>query len=374
MRTIVYIIDSLAIGGAEKSTVEIAIRLKSFKPVFVYLFSDNSLEGLLKKNGIEVFALGIARKNDYKTAQKKLYPLLKIINPDIVHSILFRADLITRRIKRDFEFPLVSSLVSNSYKESRYSKLSLSGKMKLRFIQLIDKFTTSKVDLFISNSYSIKKDNARKLKINNEKIIVIPRGRELTDFENLNSLQLKIGENSVKKILNIGRLIESKGQLDLIRAFSKVEKKVPNVVLLIAGEGPYRNRLEDEIKKLQIHNKVFLLGTRNDIPELLFYSDLFVFPSYLEGLPGSIIEAMMARTPIVASDIPENLECVDEETASIFPVGNVECLAETIINSLERSREDLKSSKAFNIAVNKFNINRIVEEYEKTYSGLLKED
>ena len=107
--------------------------------------------------------------------------------------------------------------------------------------------------------------------------------------------------------------MESKGQADLIHAFKNVLLHHPDTVLLIAGEGLFRTKLEELIIKLELTNNVHLLGNREDVEVLLGASDLFVFTSYFEGLPGVILEAMIAEKIIIAGDIPEI-----ESTSGLF--------------------------------------------------------
>ena len=114
-----------------------------------------------------------------------------------------------------------------------------------------------------------------------------------------------------------------------------------------------------------------MLGQRNDVPELLSKSSYFIFPSYYEGLPGALVEAMFSKTPIIASKIPENLECVNKETSLIFEPGNIQDL----VSKMDKAKSidwDEKLELAYSKALNDFSINKIVEEYELTYDQLLE--
>ena len=100
-------------------------------------------------------------------------------------------------------------------------------------------------------------------------------------------------------------------------------------------------------------------------------ADFFVFPSHYEGLPGALIEAMFSKTTIIASNIPENLECVDSNMAHIFPVGNVSALTDTLIKAVKDPSNKIFSEKAFDYATQYFHINRIVRKYELAYKDLI---
>jgi len=374
---VLYIIDTLETGGAEKSLVAITSMFKTITPVFVQVYPGSGLKDLLLSNNIEVYDLQIEAGYNFNEALSKLKPLVQEIQPDIIHTTLFKSDIIGRKLKKHYNVPLVNSLVNNSYIKQRYNNLDFISKVKLYLVQQYDSFTSKNVDLFISNSRAIKETNALALKIPNTKIKVIHRGRELNDFQKIESLKK---ENLIEELqlanktifLNVSRLLERKGQLDLLKAFKIFLEDQPNAILLIAGEGSYRFTLEDYILKNDLSNSVKLIGNRSDIPVLLSVADYFVFPSWYEGLPGALIEAMMSNTPIIASNIPENLECLDENCAAIFEKGNVHLLAESLNSAVfNKDLMTLKAEIAKKRAIENFSISNIAEEYENTYKSLL---
>lgn len=375
---VLYLIDTLEVGGAEKSLLTITSAFKNVIPVFVYIYPGNSLEKKFIENEIEVHFLGIESGYNFSNALKKLLPLVKVINPDIIHSTLFKSDIIARRLIKHYPKPLINSLVNNSYAKSRFRNLPLVGKIKLYLVQQYDAKTAKNVDLFISNSQAIKITNSFALSIPESKIKVIHRGRDSSIFENFSKIDLKNISNEIdfkgrKIFLNVSRLLERKGQLDLLKAFNLLGKDRDDLLLLIAGEGEYRGVLEKYILDNDLKGKVLLLGNRNDIPLLLKSADYFIFPSWYEGLPGALIEAMMSGTPIIASDIPENRECVSSESALIFKKASINSLFQSIKWALTHEKEmKNKSSKAIHISKEKFEISRIVMEYESAYKELLE--
>lgn len=375
---VLFIIDTLEVGGAEQSLVNIAINFKTIKPVFLHIYEGSMLSDKLLSNDIEIVSLNISPGYHFKKAIKILIPIVNRINPDIIHTTLFKSDIIGRKLKKHFNVPLVNSLVNNSYIKERYSNLNYSNKLKLYLLQLYDRSTSNNVDLFISNSKAIQDTNSSALNIPLNRIQVIHRGRDINKFkriglDRIRELKDEIGIANQTILLNVSRLLARKGQLDLLKAFKTVSKTYPNLVLLIAGDGQYREVLENFIFENNLHDKIKLLGTRNDIPELLEISDLFVFPSWYEGLPGALIESMMAETPIVASNIPENLECLTYEEAVIFKKGIIEDLTEKLIWALQNSKEMMeKAQKARKSAIDKFEISKISEQYEEVYYKLLK--
>ena len=376
MIKVLYLIDTLEVGGAEKSLLTITSGFQNVIPIFVYIYPGGTLEEKFKAKGIMVYSLNISKEYNFGEALKLLIPLVKKVQPHIIHSTLFKSDIISRRVKNHLSIPLINSLVNNSYIKERYNNLSLLDKMKLYIIQQYDAHTSQNVDLFISNSEAIKITNAKALKLSNKKIRVIHRGRDPEIFKagldnKLETLSDELDIRGRKVLLNVSRLLERKGQLDLLKAFKKVTDKRNDIKLLIAGEGNFRTVLESYIFENNLQDKVQLLGNRADIPNLLKLADLFVFPSWYEGLPGALIEAMMSNTPIVASNIPENLECLDYESALIYNKADICSLITSLDLALKNDHEMRKKAERALEISKKFEISSIIRQYELTYYELL---
>lgn len=375
MMKVLFLIDSLSGYGAEKSLVQIAINFKGVTPVFIHIYKGDNLKHFLLEKGIKVYSLNINSDYGYKQAIKLITPIIKIEQPDIIHATLFRSEIISRKLKLSFpQITLVGSFVSNSYCKRRYEQLSLLSKFKLLSTQLKDWKTSGKVDYFISNSRAIMNTNRKALNISKEKIKIIYRGRQFNDqtipekFIDIKK-EFPIGNRIV--FLNVGRLHQGKAQMDLLYAFKKVESKM-GAVLIIAGEGLMRSKLELTIKTLGLENKVFLLGYRDDITQLLAAADYFVFPSYFEGLPGALIEAIIAKTPVIASDIPENRECFPLDGALFFKSGNVDDLSSKMEEAQKSKNWNEMTESSFSYARRNFDIYNISRKYEEFYFSILK--
>jgi glycosyltransferase involved in cell wall biosynthesis len=376
MSKVLFVIDTLEVGGAEKSILEIASRFKKYTPVVCHLYTGDELRQQYEAAGIEVISINVSGHYQFAQAASRLEQVIRRVQPAIIHSTLFRSDMVCRRLRRKNNIPLINSLVNNSYHKSRFEKASVIFQMKLHAIRLWDAITARKVDLFLSNSEAIRQSNAKALSIPLNKIKVIYRGRAAEQFaqrnnERIESLRAewKIGSRMV--LLNVSRLLERKGQLDLLRAFRRVQVNYPQTVLLIAGEGPFREMLEQEIKKMDLGENVHLLGTRDDVPDLLALATAFVFPSHYEGLPGALIEAMLARTPLVVSDIPENLECVQSGMAQIYPVGDLVELEKCIAAVLGNPQGAVQFAEAAHrVALKKFDIQEVAHQHETVYDEL----
>lgn len=376
---ILYLIDTLNVGGAERSILEIVSKFKKYKPIVISIYSGSQLVEEYSDRDIRFIMLNIPEKYNFQLAVHKIKPILEQFSPVLIHTTLFRSDIIGRRLKKYFTIPLINSLVNNTYSALRYNNLSFFSKTKLFLIQGYDMWTSRRVDLYISNSEAIKLSNSKDLLLNRKKVRVIPRGRNYKHLTNVNlvaasKLHQSLGLAGKRVFLNVSRLLYRKGQLDLIRAFSGVIDEFSNAILLIAGEGPFRKELEAAILKYRLQHNVFLLGNRDDIPELLSIADFFLFSSYYEGLPGALIEAMMAGKVIICSDIPENRECVNENTALFFKRGDIAGIDKLILEVLRHPDSYLSLGiKASEFALKKFEVSAIAGQYEAIYDQVLAE-
>ncbi|MEB2784729.1 glycosyltransferase [Algoriphagus persicinus] len=365
IRNIIFLIDSLQIGGTEKSLLLHCNYLKNFKPIVFVLFRKPDLLCEYQKSGIEVQCFNLEKSYDFKKMASSIQANVEKQQPVLIQSYLFHSDMTLRYLKTDI--PKISGLVSNSYSERRLNLLPFAVRMKIQFLKLWDRYTASRIDLFISNSNEIKNEYCRQIGLDKSKVKVIYRGRSLKAYSGIREEK----PNTYFPIfLSVGRLIPSKGLTELILAFSKVFSDYPKSILQIAGDGPERKNLELVIKRLGLEHSIFLFGQRNDIPELLNQADYFVFPTHYEGLPGSLIEAMMARIPIICSDIPENRECVSDEMCLFHERNNVNDLSIQMKKALKIDWNE-KTKKAFEYAQSNFDITSIAEQYEEVYSSLI---
>jgi len=136
-------------------------------------------------------------------------------------------------------------------------------------------------------------------------------------------------------LLSVGRLHLQKGQTELVCAVAGVLAERPDVRLVVAGDGPERERLEELVGALGLQQAVRLLGHRSDVARLMDAADLFVFPSHLEGTPFAMLEAMAHRLPVVAAAFGGAEEILDDgRTGMLAPVGRPDALRTAIVGAL----------------------------------------
>lgn len=170
-----------------------------------------------------------------------------------------------------------------------------------------------------------------------------------------------------------------KDQMTICRALPKVFAEIENARCVFVGgtEAGAEEKREACIRfceEKNIADRVHFLGARTDVPDVLASLDLFVFSSLQEGLPVAVSEAMLARVPMIVSDIEPLLEASDDgKYAEVFPVQNEAELAEKIIKLLKdkNRREDL-ANRAFDFAAENFSIEAHLKNLKNLYESLLK--
>jgi glycosyltransferase involved in cell wall biosynthesis len=148
-------------------------------------------------------------------------------------------------------------------------------------------------------------------------------------------------------VLSVGRLDTQKAHADLIQALAPLFDAEGDLHLLIAGDGPERQRLEGLLVETGTDGRVRLLGRRSDVPSLLATADVFAFPSHYEGLPFALIEAMSAGVPVVTARFPGVEEVVrDGVEGVIVPVGDVAALGGAVHATLEQPEAAARMARA----------------------------
>ena len=146
--------------------------------------------------------------------------------------------------------------------------------------------------------------------------------------------ELGLGKTDVM-ILNVGRLVPEKAQQNLVKAAALLTTDHPECRFFIAGEGPCRGELEQQIAELGVTERFTLLGSRTDIGRLLNGADFFVLYSDTEGMPVSLMEAMSAGLPCIASDLEGIAQLIpDRQYGLLILAGDPQLLAEALRESL----------------------------------------
>ncbi|MEM8720198.1 MAG: glycosyltransferase family 4 protein [Cyanobacteria bacterium P01_G01_bin.39] len=174
--------------------------------------------------------------------------------------------------------------------------------------------------------------------------------------------ELGLAETS-QLLLTVARLHPQKGHDYLIPIIPEIIAKFPQVQFVWVGDGEYQAHLKNLLREYKVETQVTFLGYREDIWHLLSAADLFLFPSYQEGLPFAILEAMVSGLPIVASDtggIPEMI--THSSSGLLFSTGDSQQLQQQLDWALTHPAEMASMAIAAKVAVQKFSEAKMLED------------
>jgi glycosyltransferase involved in cell wall biosynthesis len=205
---------------------------------------------------------------------------------------------------------------------------------------------------------------------------IIPNGIDTDQFQKIfpkgrlkKELAMEPGD---PLIASIGSLSMVKNQQMLLAAAVRLVPAYPTLRLILVGEGPYKNELEDFSEKMGLTPFVHFLGLRKDVPEILSETDIFVSTSRWEGLPLAILEAMAAGKPIVATAVPGVLEVLAEETGVLVPLEDNEALTRALCSLIDHPGIRLELGlKARERVVSAYNLKISIGQWEALYEELI---
>lgn len=247
---------------------------------------------------------------------------------------------------------------------------------KKKLFASVERFLSRFTDRIITVSEALKQELIEREGLQSKQLTTIYNGIDVERFSN------KIDLMAVRKSMNIpelgpiigtiARLAPQKGVSYFLKAASLLKEYQVN--FLVVGDGPLKEELQQEAIELGLQNRVTFAGHREDIPDILATLDVFVLPSVTEGLPLTILEAMAAGKPVVATKvggIPEAI--VQRKTGIIVPPKDPEALAVALAGLLgERERMVRMGIAGQKLVKEKFTIETMVERTVNLYSQLLE--
>ena len=190
--------------------------------------------------------------------------------------------------------------------------------------------------------------------------------------------RLPAGNRQKEKILvSVGRLSTQKNQKVLIDAFAKVAAAYPEHKLVIYGEGPLRQQLQEQIDGYGLTDRILLPGNEKDIMAKLQKAELFVFSSDFEGLPNALIEAMATGLPCVSTDCSPGgaRELIENYTNGILvPCGDAEKMAEAINYILQNSDQAEQMGREAKNITQRLDIEKIASQWEQLLKQVVKNE
>lgn len=170
-------------------------------------------------------------------------------------------------------------------------------------------------------------------------------------------------------VVQVARLDTIKDHGTAIRAVAAVRARHPGVRLLVVGDGPERNSIEQAIAAEELGDRVVMLGSRNDVPQLLAAADAFLLTSLSEGIPMTIIEAMASGVPVVATAVGGVPELIEEDrTGMLRSVGDAEGLADALVRLAEsQGLRDQLAAAANERVRTRFSEAKMIDRYDHLF-------
>lgn len=365
---ILILINSFGRGGAEKSTAAFILKVnKQYKNInFVCVYLHPYMPGFydeIKENKIPLIQI---KEKSLFSRIKRFRSIIDEFQPDIVHSVLFDSNLISRFSSIGRKEIYVESLVNKTYSIDREYK-SKNIQIKSSLIKILDKRTSHLVDHFHSVGFAVAKHY---LEVYNRKLnyTVVERGR----LEPV-GIPEKIENISGKLILlTLARQEYQKGLLYLLEAMLPFKNIVK--LQIVGREGSATEGLKEFVRLHKMENDVEFCGYFNDVQEIVNNADIYVSASLYEGLPGSVIEAMSLRKPLLLSDIGEHREvAIENENALFFQTKNPKELSEKI-EIFINNRNILKDfgNRSFEIFKERFTEDAMVRGMAEFYLDIVE--
>ncbi len=361
---LVYIINGLNIGGAEKKVCSLADKMVYDYELDISIVSlTNKIQIKPINKKINIYSLNI-NKNPINIIYGfyKLIKLIKKINPVIIHSHLYYANILSRLVKYKFPNIKIISTVHNSIN-------------KINFITYLIKYT----DIFSDLNTTVSKsalENYLKLGIfKKRKSTYIYNGIDIVNFQFSKKIRKMIrdkehiDENEFV-FITIARLIKSKGIIDIIKAFKILNKEIKSKLILI-GDGPLKYEIKSYISNNDLNKFIIIKSENTIIKDYLSASDTLLNSSYSEGFSLVSVEALANQIPIIASDIETHREILGNY-ALFYPVGNYRILAELMHQKIITKKERLidSSSEEIKKVEKAFSLDNSVRNWFRTYKNL----
>jgi len=361
-------VNSLHVGGSEHQMVEVASRQKArgYQVVAGCLSTEGSLIEILRDAGISVFEFnpkgGLFRP-------KGIFQLLRLARFfqkhqfDVVQTHDLYSTLMGVPAAWLARVPVILSCRRDL---SHWWWYTPFRRWILRLIQ-------NRSTYVIANSQAVRDFLVEKDGFDSKIVRVIRNGVDLERFLNISQDRQRLPSHLAfdsKLIAVVANMhFETKGHTDLIRAAAEVSRECPVARFLLIGDGAERAHIEAMVAELGLGKTVLFLGRRNDVPSILACCDLFVLPSWAEGLPNSVLEAMAAGLPIVSTSvggIPELIE--DGVSGLLVSPKDSHALATAILRLLRDEQLAKRLAQSAQAQARKeFSFERLLSDLDRLY-------
>lgn len=366
---IVHMITGLGNGGAENMLYKVLSRLdqNKYKIEVISMTSKGEIGPKIEDLGIKVHTLEMRRGIPTLSAIKKAVKILNGV--DVLQTWMYHADLLGYICgKKAGVKKIIWGIRHNNLDKKKNKKL-------LIMVAKINKFLSKNVDCIVSCSKDATKVHIE-FGYDKEKFVTIPNGFDIENYHRYEGAkvdilkELSLNDRDYKIVSHVARWDILKDYPTLIKCIANVISAKEDTIFLLCGKNIDNENKEliELMKENHISNRVYLLGSRQDIPKIMSASDVFVLSSIGEGFPNVIGEAMACETPCVVTNAGDSGYIVGN-LGKVVKVGDFKSLSDSIIYFLDLPEDQLKiiGKKCRDRVINEFELNKIVKRYELLY-------
>jgi len=307
-------------------------------------------------------------------ALKRLWTLMRLYRPHIVHTHTAKAGLLGRLAARLAGVPIVVHTFHGHVLHGYY------GPGRNWLLRRMEQSLAWLSDRLVTVSDQVKRDLVAYGVARAKKITVIPLGLDLEPFLDARSrrgeFRREMGLAAGTKLIGIvGRIFPIKNHALFLESAAKIAARDAAVRFVVVGDGTLRPALEDQARQLGIAERVLFTGWRVDLPRIYADLDVLVVSSNNEGTPLSAIEAMATSCPVVATrvgGIPDII--TDGVTGRLVSPGDAEGIASAVIDLLTDAEKAARiGANAMTAARQRFDVKRLINDMDGLYRELLEE-
>lgn len=373
---VLHVITLSQWGGAQQVCYDLVSRLDP--SVFVCEVAcspGGELVERLRRRGVVVHGMPFRREVSLVNDLKVLIALVRLIRKggyDIVHCHSTKGGALGRVAAWLARVPRIYFTVHGwgFYNEAEYGYMR---PLLVRLERLLARMTTRIVCV---SEHDRSQGLARRI-APLAKFVVIHNGAVSESGGRTFDLRRLVGALDSHVLVGmVARLAYPKDPLTYLAAARRVVGEAANVKFVLIGDGPLRSSCESYVRDNGLTDKVFVLGFRADVRRLLPDLDIFVLSSKFEGCPITVIEAMLAGLPVVATDVGGLGELVIEgRNGFLVPPGSIDGLAESVVRLVrDPALRSAMGELGREIARSRFEVTRMVHAYEELYKRAGRED
>jgi L-malate glycosyltransferase len=359
----------MPVGGAEDLVAGIVRGLahRRFSVSVATLGTPGPVGQELRTQGYDVVSLGLdIRHTSVWRLAGAVRRLLIKRRPDILHTHLYHPNLYGRLGALGLGLSGVVASVHNSYTQVKFHR------------RIWNFFLGWASDWVLVGSTQVWQDVRRYDGVPASRLLLMPYGIPLAEMDTRFSREEARERLGVSGLVigAVGRLEEQKGHVHLLAALPEVRREIPELLVLLVGEGRLQEDLRRQVQALGLQDTVRFLGTRRDLPEIYRALDLFVQASLWEGLPLALLKAMGAGLPVVATRVSGSMEAVlDGVNGRLVAAGNSQALAQAILELARHPLERQRLGEAARQTVkDRYSLEAMLRRLEELYLELYRQN